>query len=467
MTTHSPAARLASPLLSAPIGRSIARLAAPTMAVMIAQAAVSVAETAIIGRLGTEALAGFALVFPLLMLMTMMAAGGIGGGIAAAVARAVGAGRRDDAGALVPHALAISIGFAAAFTVLMWALGPSIYRALGARDGALGYALAYSNVLFLGAAAPWLMFAASSVLRGVGNAVLPGMAMLTSSLLQIPLSFVLVLGIGNWPGLGIVGAAVSSITTMSAVALYLLLRIKFGALGFAPALGAAGFRAALFGAILKVGLVSSIGAVLANLTTILVTLLVGGFGVAAIAAYGIGARLEFLQVPLVFGIGSALTTLVGVAIGAGDYARAKRVAWRGALAAALMTGAIGLFGATAPRLWIGLFSADPAVHAAGLSYLTHVAPFYGLFGLGMALNFAAQGAGRMLWPFVGGVARLLVAVLGGAAAVRAGLGLDGLFSFVGAGLACSGLIIASALWIQPWSASADQPSRAVLRAARS
>ena len=99
MTTASTAATPASPLLSAPIGRGIARLAAPTMAVMIAQAAVSVAETAIVGRLGTEALAAFALVFPLMMLMTMMAAGGIGGGIAAAVARAVGAGRRDDAGA--------------------------------------------------------------------------------------------------------------------------------------------------------------------------------------------------------------------------------------------------------------------------------------------------------------------------------------------------------------------------------
>jgi putative MATE family efflux protein len=467
MTSRPPAAMPASPLLSAPIGRNIVRLAAPTMAVMIAQAAVSVAETAIIGRLGTEALAGFALVFPLMMLMTMMSAGGIGGGIAAAVARALGAGRRDEAGALVPHALAISVGFAAAFTVLMLTFGPSIYAALGARGGALGYALAYSNVLFLGAVASWLMFAASSILRGVGNAALPGMAMLASSLAQIPLTFLLVLGVGNWPGLGIVGAAVSWIATSSTVALYLLVRIRAGALGFAPRLDGLGFRAALFGAILRVGLISSVGAVLANLTTILITLLVGGFGVAAIAAYGIGARLEFLQVPLVFGIGSALTTLVGVAIGAGDYGRAKRVAWLGALAAALMTGAIGLFGATAPRLWIGLFSADPAVHAAGFSYLTHVAPFYGLFGLGMALNFAAQGAGRMLWPFVGGVARLLVAVLGGAAAVRAGLGLDGLFNFVGVALACSGLVIAGALWIQPWRPGADRSPRPALRAARS
>ena len=142
----APAARIAterrslgsapSPLLTAPIGGAIARLAGPTMAVMVAQAGASIAETAIVGRLGTEALAGFALVFPLMMLMTMMAAGGIGGGIAAAVARALGAGRRDLAGALIPHALVINAAFAALFTVVVQFTGPAIFRALGGHGAA-------------------------------------------------------------------------------------------------------------------------------------------------------------------------------------------------------------------------------------------------------------------------------------------------------------------------------------------
>jgi putative MATE family efflux protein len=447
------AALPASPLLAAPIVGSIARLAAPTMAVMVAQAAVSIAETAIIGRLGTEALAGFALVFPLMMLMTMMAAGGIGGGIAGAVARALGGGRREEAGALVPHALLIATAFAAIFTVSMWLAGPTIFRALGGSGAALEHAIAYSHVLFLGAVAHWMMFALSAALRGTGNAALPGKAMLLSSLTQIPLSFVLVLGIGSWPGLGIVGAAISSITTAGAAALFQWHRMRTGALGFAPVLGALGWRRGLFGAILRVGLLASLSSVVINLTALLVTLLVGGFGVAALAAYGVGARLEFLQVPLVFGIGSALTTLVGVAVGAGDFERARRIAWTGALAAGALTGAIGIFGAATPQAWTGLFSDDPAVHTAGRAYLVHVAPCYVAFGIAMALSFASQGAGRMAIPLVGGILRMLVATIGGWLAVRAGLGLDGLFTMVGAGMLTVGIVTAGGIWLLPWRAA--------------
>lgn len=442
----------ASPLLAAPIGGSIFRLAVPTMAVMIAQAAVSIAETAIVGRLGTAALAGFALVFPVMMLMTMMAAGGIGGGIASAVARALGGGRREHAAALVPHALAIAVGFAIAFTVIIRLAGPTIFEALGGSGEALAHAVAYADVLFLGAIAPWVMFAMSSAMRGTGNAALPGKAMLAASLSQIPLSYVLVLGIGGWDGMGIVGAAISWIVTSGAAAAYLLHRAWNGALGFRPGLGTLGWRRDLFAAILRVGLVACVSALMANLTTILVTFLVGGFGIAAIAAYGVGARLEFLQVPLIFGIGSALTTLVGVAVGAGDYARARRIAWTGAVVAAGMTGAIGAFGALAPSTWIGLFSDDPAVHTAGRVYLQHVAPLYVAFGLGMALNFAAQGAGRMLWPFLASVLRMVVATGGGFAAIHFGLGLDGLFSLVAVGMFCYGAVIAGAMWLVPWKA---------------
>jgi Na+-driven multidrug efflux pump len=83
---------------------------------MVAQTFVAIAETFIFGRLGTEALAGFALVFPLMMMMTMMAAGGMGGGVAAAMARTLGAGRRDDARALVLHALILGAVLALVFT---------------------------------------------------------------------------------------------------------------------------------------------------------------------------------------------------------------------------------------------------------------------------------------------------------------------------------------------------------------
>ncbi len=183
----------------------------------------------------------------------------------------------------------------------------------------------------------------------------------------------------------------------------------------------------------------------------LVTGLVGRFGIAALAGYGIGVRLEFMLVPLAFGIGSGLTTLVGVAAGAHDWKRAVRVAWIGGLIAGGGIGAFGWIVALVPESWARLFTSDPQVIAATVGYITHVAPFYCLFGLGMTLSFASQGAGRMKAPFFAGLARMAVATAGGWLAVeRLGLGLDGVFAAVAVGMIAFGVLIAGPLLVMPW-----------------
>lgn len=450
------------PLLVAPPVPTIARLALPTTAVMIAQSGVSIAETWVVGRLGTEALAGFALVFPLLMLMTMMAAGGIGGGIASAIARASGGGRTADVRALIVHALLVALGFALLFTVGMRVFGADIYRLLGSLRGGnvgaggdpalvLAYALTYSDAVFAGAAAHWAMFALSAILRGAGNAALPGKAMLLSSLLQIPLTYVLALGIGGWGGMGIAGAAVSSILAALLASGLMVLALRRGAAGVTPELRGISLSGALFAPILRVGLISSISAVTANLATILITLLVAGFGVAALAGYGVASRLEFMLVPLAFGIGSALTTLVGIAVGAGQWQRAVRVAIIGSLMAAALTGTVGVLAAIFPQGWMSIFSADPLVQQTGVTYLTRAAPFYALFGLGMALNFASQGAGRQGVPLAIAFVRLALAAGGGWLAVHVwGLGENGLFWAVAISIVVFGLANLTALIVRPW-----------------
>src|SRR5215831_4728646 len=123
---HRIGAFVSHPLLTAPIGASLLRLAGPTTAVMVVQTVVAIAETFIFGRLGTDALAGFALVFPFMMMMTMMAAGGMGGGVAAAMARAVGGGRMEDARSLVLHALVLGAVLAMLFTLMAWTIAPAL-----------------------------------------------------------------------------------------------------------------------------------------------------------------------------------------------------------------------------------------------------------------------------------------------------------------------------------------------------
>src|SRR5437764_2082842 len=118
-------------LLEGPIASTLLRLATPNVLVMFVQASVGLVETYFVARLGTDALAGVALVFPVLMLMQMMSAGAMGGGISSAIARALGAGRRPDADALVLHALAIAVGFGLPFTLAVLGGGPWLYGAMG------------------------------------------------------------------------------------------------------------------------------------------------------------------------------------------------------------------------------------------------------------------------------------------------------------------------------------------------
>src|SRR2546422_11733309 len=118
-------------LIEGPITSPLLRLATPNVLVMLMQASVGLIETYFVGKLGTDALAGVALVFPALMLMQMMSAGAMGGGISASIARALGAGRRADADALVVHALAIAVGFGLLFMLAVLGGGHWLYNAMG------------------------------------------------------------------------------------------------------------------------------------------------------------------------------------------------------------------------------------------------------------------------------------------------------------------------------------------------
>ena len=444
-------------LLEGPVAPTLLRLAAPNVAVMVAQAAVSTMDAVFVGWLGSDALAGVSLVFPLVMLMQTMSGGGMGGGVASAVARALGAGRRADADALAVHALVIAAAMAAAFTVTLALAGPSLYRALGADGAVLAAAMAYSRVIFGGALAYWLLNTLGSIVRGTGNMTLPATATVASGLVYLALSPALILGWGPLPRLGIAGAAAASVIAFGLAALGLLGFLLAGRGLVRPSLHGRGLRLALFREILRVGAPGSLNTILTNLTVVLLTALVAPFGPAALAGYGLGARLEYLQIPIVFGLGSGLVTMVGTSVGAGDRARALRVAWVGAAMAAAVTGTIGVGAALFPGVWLGLFTSDPAVLAAGTRYLRIVGPCYGFFGTGLALYFASQGAGRLLWPLLSAVARLAIAAAGGWLVMRGlGASLPGLFAAMAAALVAMGCINVAAVQLGAWGGRTER-----------
>ena len=445
-------------LLEGPIAGTLLRLAAPNVLVMFVQAAVGLIETYFVGKLGTDALAGVTLVFPVLMLMQMMSAGAMGGGISSAVARALGAGRRDDANALAVHALVIGIVFGLAFTLAVLAGGPWLYAVMGGRGPSLAAALTYSNVIFSAAVLVWTFNSLANVIRGSGNMAVPAIVTSVGAAALIPLSPCLIFGWGPFPRLGVAGGAVAVVAyyLLGTLALILYLRSPRSLVHLATR--SLALRWPLFRDILRVGLVAALVTITTNLTIAITTGLVGRLGPAAIAGYGTGARLEYLLVPLVFGLGGPLVAMVGTNIGAGQRERALRAAWTGAAIATALSEIIGLAAAAAPHAWLGLFDTDPAMLDAGSRYLRAVGPFYGLFGLGMALYFASQGAGRVLWPLLANLTRLAIAAVGGWLVLHSTGNLTHVFLALSVALSAYGLIIAAAVaggaWFGPvrWTA---------------
>ena len=442
----SPRTRL---LLEGRIIPTLLRLAWPSVLVMLAQAATGLIETWFVSRLGNDALAGMAFVFPGFMMMQMLSAGAVGGGISSAIARALGAGRRGDADALVWLAIIISAALGLFFSALVLGFGPSLYRALGGEGASLEAALSYSNVVFAGTVLVWLMNALASILRGTGNMLVPSVGICVGVALLVPLSPLLIFGLGPIPGMGIAGGGVAVVLTTALTAAGMAWYIWSGRSVVRPKLSH--LRKALFVDILRVGAVGSVSTLQTTLVFALTTALVGAAGGPdAVAGYGTGARLEYLLIPLVFGLGAPLVALVGTNIGAGQRARALQIALIGGGIAFALTEVIGLAAATWPLAWLGLFGNHPPMLATGSAYLRIVGPTYGFFGLGLALYFASQGAGKLLWPLLAGFVRLIIAIGGGWLALRATGSSNWMFAALSLGLVVYGVMLTAAIGAGVW-----------------
>jgi putative MATE family efflux protein len=437
-------------LLEAPIGRTIVRLALPNVVVMVVQAAIGLIETYFIAKLGTDALAGLATVFPVQMLIVMISAGAMGGGILSAVARALGSGRDGDANALAWQSVWIAIVLGALTTVAALAGGPALYAAMGGTNGSLTAALVYSNVVFAGAIPLWMFNSLAAVIRGTGNMFVPAATTAIGAAVLIPLSPVAIFGFGPLPGLGIAGGAIAVVVFYIVGSAYFAFYIWSRRGVLHPSKRPQAPRWPLLRDILRIGALSSIASVSTNLTIGTATALVGLYGPAAVAGYGTAVRLEYLLVPLVFGIGAPLGAMVGTNIGAGQRTRALHIAWTGAAIAGGITSAIGFAAALAPHLWLSLFGDDATMNAVGAQYLRIVGPFYGFFGAGLALYFASQGAGRVLWLVAAAILRVSIAAGGGFIAAHLWGGTVSVFVALAAALVIYGATSAAAVAAGVW-----------------
>ena len=439
-------------LLEGPIVSTLLRLAVPNVVVNVVLIAVTVSVDAhFVGQFDPSALAGLSLVFPLLMLMQQVANSSMGGALASAIARAIGSGRHQEASALVVHGLVIACAMAAVFASALLVAGPALYALMGGSGSTLAAAVEYSNAIFAGALAYWVLSTLTSVVRGTGQATVLAVVYIAAEVLHVLLVPTLVFGIGPIPALGITGAGIATVASFTVSTLVLAWYLVSGRTAVTFSLRGVRLSRQAFREILRVGAPMSFQPLLNNLMLALLTGFVGSLGATALAGFGAAVRLEYVLYPLTFGLGAGLLAMVGTNVGAGQPARAARIAWTAAALAAGVTGGIGMFGVIWPGAWVAFFSATPDIHLMAASYLCVAALAFPFLGLGLTLGTTFQAAGRPLWALLGIASRVLVVGAGGWLVIHTtNAGLVGLGYVTAAGLMVSGAVLAIAFRAGAW-----------------
>jgi len=424
---------------------NIIRLAIPNTVVIAVQVMLGLLEIFFVSRLGVEPLAGVSLVFPLVSLVIGVSQGAVGGGIVTSIARSLGRGDVKAASDFAWYALALSIVFGLLTTAVMLGFGDIMYGFMGDGGEQRAIANSYSMVIFGGAALIWSFNLLMACVRGTGNLMVPVIVVCVGAILTVPLSLLLIFGGLGLPGIGPSGGAIA-----------MLLYYAFGSLAYAwylwshrgvlkPTPGIPRLSLAPALNILRIGGMSAIVGSTTNLTLAIVTGYVSLHGTQALAGYGVGSRLEFLLIPLSYGVGGPVGIIVSTNLGAGCVKRAVRASWLGVIFAFVCTEAIGVSAALYPETWIGLFGGDPHVVSVGSDYLRTVGPFFGFFGIGYVLYSTGQATGHMALPVLGALVRAAVAIIGGYVLVRTEAPLQSNFVAVAVGMAAFGLIALPAL----------------------
>ncbi|MDA7710407.1 MATE family efflux transporter [Gammaproteobacteria bacterium] len=437
--------------LKDPIFPLLIKMSAPNTVAFLINAVVVLAEFWFISQLGITPLAAVTLAFPAIMLTQQMAFGALGGAVTSSIARSLGAADKPRAEKLLWHSLYISCFGALAFLIIFFIFGEALLRILGGTGALLEESLAYCFVYLLGAIVVWLSGSLTAALRGMGDMQFPAVLTVICAGIQIFFSAGFILGSFGLPKLGLVGSAWSMIVTSGFMALVTLIKISSSSSPVRLKLKRLTIERELFGDIFSVALPASLSPIMTVATVLLLTGLIGQFGTSAIAGYGIGSRVEFLLIPIVFGIGTAMTAMVGTNIGAKNIERAEIIGMVGATTAGLLSAVIGLALALTPNLWISIFTSDPETLLVTKQYIQILGVCYIFQGYGLSLYFASQGANAMKWPIIITAIRLIVfSVLALVAVYWLSYGLVSIFYASAIAMVIFGVLMVISLKMGAW-----------------
>jgi len=377
---------------------AITYLAGPLMVIAVLHTTQSLIDMFWVGRLGAASIAAVAMSGTIMMILFTIIAG-ISTGTLALVARNVGAKDSKKADAVATQSIYLAVILATLVVVAGLLFTERLFLLLGASHDVIEAGIGYLKILLVGGITMFMLFLGNSILQGAGDTITPMKLMVLANIINIVLDPVFIFGLGV-PRMNTSGAAVATVISQAVSSVLVLWMLSNGRSIVHIHLTKWKIRFDLLKEIIKIGLPSSMQMFLRSLMGVVLIGIVAGFGTSAVAAYGVGMRLQMVVLMPAFALGGSAATLVGQNLGARQPKRAKRSAWVAtALDIIIMTFIAIIFFYFAYQ-FMAVFNKDEKVISLGVQYLRITTPFYIFIAFGIVLNRALAGAGDTFVPMI-------------------------------------------------------------------
>ncbi len=413
-------------LLTAPVGRTILELAGPMVLGMAAVILFNVVDTFYVGRLGARELAAMSFTFPVVFLVMSLAMG-LGVGVTSVISRVIGENdhervcRLTTDGLILANAIVVIASLGGLFTIR------PLFAALGASPEMIELIRGYMIPWYIGIGFIVIPMVGNSAIRATGDTKTPSIIMAIAGGVNIILDPLLIFGIGPFPRLELQGAAIATLLsyTITFVAAFWILTKREHMLVFTrPRVSEV---MASWRAILYVGVPATATSAMLPLANGIITRMVAGFGIEAVAAYGVGTRIEALSLIGLHALFISVAPFIGQNYGAGNCDRIREAINFSVKASIIHCIVVaGLLAAFARPLG-ALFNAEPAIIDTVASYLWIMPISYGLLGVMLIVNASFNAVNQPLKSAFIIVLRLFVFGIPLAFVMSHFLGVTGIF----------------------------------------
>lgn len=370
------------------VPKLLLKMSPPVMLALLIQSVYNIADSFFVAKYSTEGLTALSIIYPVQLLITALATG-TGAGVNILISRLDGMGEQEAQHHIIRSGLILNF-----FHFLIFALAGSllvknyfdisIANALVSSQGVI-----YSRIVFIGSLGLFAESICTKVLQARGNMIVPMIAQITGSVINILLDMVLIFGAGNIPALGITGAAVATVIGQWAAMIITLFAVmkKYSLKGQ--------FRPGICKQIYANGIGSIVTQSLYTLYIIGLNIILKGFTEDAVTVLGIYYKIQtFFFIPLL-GFQQVLLPLFSYHYGAGDNRRNKEILkWSVIFSVSIMTAATGIF-FLFPEKLIRIFAAEPAILAIGKYAFPVISVSFVFAGLTIIITSCLQGIARI------------------------------------------------------------------------